>query len=100
MNKYRFQLLFALGFGAMLTGIVWILMSPDSPLPQYLLPPATIRNALALIHIVPLIVEYVLSGNLHSGDDTIGRIAIFGQWSVVGFFLAFVWSMIRRAKES
>lgn len=96
MNKYRFQFLFALGFGAISTGIIWILMSSDTPLPQYLRPPATVLNAVALLNIVPLAIEYVLSGNVHSGNDTIGWIAVFAQWSVVGFFAAFIWSVIRR----
>ena len=99
MSKFRFQLLFAFGFGAVLTGIDWILTSPDTPLPQYLQPSATVRNILALLDIVPIIIEYVLSGNPHGGNDTIGWTATFVQWSIVGFFVAFVWSLIRRAKE-
>jgi hypothetical protein len=99
MNKFHFQILFAAGFGAILTGIVWILISPDTPLPQYLQPSAGLRDALALIHIVPFVVEYVLSGNPHGGSDTIGWIATFVQWTLVGFLLAFVWSLIRRAKR-
>lgn len=72
-------------------------MAPDSPVHTYSLSSAGLLNFLALIHIVPMILAILISGNAHGGSEgeVIYWILIFGQWFIVGFGLSFLFGMFR-----
>lgn len=99
MRKYRFHLVFALCWAIGSMALLWLFGSEDSPFGA---PSSGILNALALVHIVPFILTYIVSGLLGkigpcgpSGGDTIYWGLVFTQWFLVGLVIGALIQLVK-----
>ena len=92
--KSRFHIIIASGFGLLITLAAWSLLSPDSPVHQYLqhhydIPSPEFLNFLAYIQIIPTIVATIVSGNIHGGGQGIYWVLAFAQWFFIGLGMSY-----------
>ena len=87
MQKHRFNFLFAACFGAAITFLSWLLISPSSPASQ------SLREFIGLAQIAPIYLANLLTGSTH--EPWTGRIFViwlfaFVQWFIAGYFLGVI----------
>ena len=89
MRGLRFQFIFALCFGAAVTLLSWLLISPGSPIESS---SEALKYDIALIQVFALYPALTLSGNPHLGSVglVIYWVLVFAQWFLVGLGISLV----------
>jgi hypothetical protein len=90
----RFHFTFAICFGGFVTNVVWLLISPASPVREYLrhtydLPSAGFLNFVSGVQIIPTFLAMMIGGEVHRGSGAAYWFFAFAQWFVIGFGLSY-----------
>src|SRR4051812_46579764 len=88
MQKFRFNILFATCGVALFALASWLVMADSSPLHEYFLYHVTLPNLWSLVHIIPVIIGSLVTGNVHQGSEFVTFVASAVQWFILGFALS------------
>ena len=66
----------------------WLLVGDSSPFHSYFLYHVGLPNMWRVIHILPLLLAIIASGNVHQGGEVVFIIGFVLQWSFVGLLLS------------
>jgi hypothetical protein len=92
MHRFRFNLIFALCFGAAVTLFGWLLVSPESPVESS---SETLKYAIGLIQLFAALMAMTLSGSPHLGSvgAIIYWVLVLAQWSIIGLGISFLFKL-------
>ena len=76
------------GFVAVMGALSWLVVGQSSPFHTYFIHHVGLPNVWRLVHLPPLILSILASGNVHQGATVVFIIGFILQWSVVGFLLS------------
>src|SRR5881409_797904 len=88
MSKRFRQFCFVSGFVAVMGVLSWLLVGESSPFYRFFIHHVGLPNLWRMVHIPPLFLSILASGNVHQGSDVAFNFGFILQWSVVGFVLS------------
>lgn len=88
MSKRFRHFCFVSAFVAIIGALSWLLVGESSPFYTYFIHHVSLPNLWRTVHIPPLILSIIASGNVHQGSDVAFTIGFILQWSLVGFLLS------------
>ena len=88
MSKRFRHLGFVSGFVAVMGAVSWLLVGDASPFHTYFIHHVGLPNLWRLVHLPPLILSAIASGNVHQGSEWVFFTGFILQWAIVGFLLS------------
>jgi hypothetical protein len=91
MQRFRFHLIFGAIFGAVVTAISWLMISPESPLRTS----ASLQAFFSASQFVAAFIAMTLSGNPHLGavGEVIYWVLVLAQWFLAGLGVSFLFRL-------
>jgi hypothetical protein len=93
VRRRRFNLLFAVGAVLLCARASWLIVSDTSPYRGYFLWHVDIPNRFYALHTIPLLVGFLVSGNVHQPSPVGFWCAAAVMWFVIGYVVSFVFSV-------
>ena len=93
VRRWRLALAAFVGLTALVFG--WLISAEESPFYEYFLWHVFLPNAWVKLNLLPLLIAFRVSGNVHQPDPTTGIIAAFVQWCLIGYLLSLC--LVRRS---
>ena len=66
----------------------WLLVGDSSPFHTYFIHHVGLPNLWRLVHLPPLLLSAIVSGNVHQGSEWVFIMGFILQWAIVGLLLS------------
>ena len=91
MNKRFRQFCFVSGFVAFIAVLSRLIVGESSPFHTYFIHHVGLPNLWRMLHLPPMILSMLASGNVHQSSEVAFIVGFILQWSVIGLVASLLW---------